>query len=171
LRNRATAWFEQEAIPVAARRIDHAVDMRYRWQSHELSVPVESGDFDAVGLAALAERFHRDHERVYGYAPRGRVQVVTYRVTARTPISGSVPTIADAAGSVEAAATGNRRAYFPVLGGFVDCPVYARTRLPLDAAIDGPAIIEQMDTTTVLLPGQTARRGVTESLLLSIGTE
>jgi len=170
LRNRAEAWFEQEAIPVTGRRIDHAVDMRYRGQSHELSVAAESGDFDEAGVAALTERFHREHERVYGYAPGGRVQVVTYRVTARTPIGGSAPSIADAAGSIDATATGIRRAYFPVLGGFVDCPIYARTRLPLDAAITGPAIIEQMDSTTIVLPGQTARRGSTESLLLSVDT-
>jgi N-methylhydantoinase A/oxoprolinase/acetone carboxylase beta subunit len=119
-----------------------------RGQSHELTLPVGDGEFDEAELAA---RFHRQHERVYGYAPGGRVQVVTYRFTARTPIGGSTPAIAYAADGV----AGARRA-FPSLGGFVDCPIYERERLPVDAAIAGPAIIEQMDTTTVVLPDQTA---------------
>jgi N-methylhydantoinase A len=168
LRELATAWFDKEAIPPDRRWMDHAVDMRYRGQSHELTVLAGDGDSDEAGLAALAEGFHREHERVYSYAPRGRVQIVTYRITASTPIGGSTPAIAAVApGDTAVGPMGIRRGYFPALSGFVDCPVYDRARLALDAEITGPAIIEQMDTTTVVLPRQTARAGSTGSLLLS----
>ena len=65
------------------------------------------------------------------------------------------------------AQAGARRIYFAELGDYVECPVYLRERLPLEAEILGPAIIEQMDTTTVVLPGQSARRDNCGMLVLS----
>ncbi len=55
------------------------------------------------------------------------------------------------------AIAGRREVYFPELGRFVDCPVYARERLQPGHSFTGPAIVEQMDATTVVLAGMGAR--------------
>ena len=58
--------------------------------------------------------------------------------------------------------------HFAELGGFVDCPVYAREGLPRGADLEGPAILEQMDSTTVVLPGQVARSDGQGNLNLTV---
>jgi N-methylhydantoinase A len=71
------------------------------------------------------------------------------------------------AATLEEAETGRRRVWFA--SGWRDTPVYARERLPLDAAIAGPAIVEQMDATTVIEPGDRAAQDADGNLLIEIG--
>jgi N-methylhydantoinase A len=168
LQRSVDAWFDLERIEPAQRSVERALDLRYAGQSHELTVPVQRENFRDQDLEALVARFREEHVRVYGYAPDGSVQIVTYRITARTPVAGhagaAATQYAPAAGS---ARTGSRRVHFPESGGFVDCPIYDRARLAPAAQIDGPAILEQMDTTTVVLPGQVARVQADGNLLLT----
>jgi N-methylhydantoinase A len=65
------------------------------------------------------------------------------------------------------ALVGERRVHFRECDGFVECPIYDRARLAPEQEIAGPAIFEQMDTTTVLLPDQRARVQPDGSLLLA----
>ena len=151
-------WFARENIVPGKQRSDRAIDMRYAGQSHELTIPAQAHAFTEPDLASLASRFREEHERVFGYAPDKALQLVTYRITARTPMEGPASIVQTSVGStIDAARTGTRRAHFRELGGYVDCPVYDRAALPLDAELRGPAILEQMDTTTIVLPGQIAR--------------
>ena len=66
-----------------------------------------------------------------------------------------------------AAQRGTRQAYFQERRGFVECPVYDRDRVPLGTRFEGPAILEQMDTTTVVLPGQAASHDDKGNLILT----
>jgi len=154
----ALSWFDAEAIPVPARRIARTVDMRYAGQNYEIPIAVPEGDIGPATLATLAERFAEAHQRLYGFAAaEDPVQMVTFRVEA----SGLVPKASFAAGEdagpdASAAVIGTRSVWLPEAGGFVDCPVYARERLRAGNRFAGPAIIEQMDATTVVLPGMVA---------------
>ncbi len=164
----AEDWFDREGIATDKRAFDRALDMRYMGQSHELTVPVSSEAFTDDGLPDLIAVFRAEHERVYGYAPTRPVQVVTYRLTARMPLDGVAATdVANVQGGADKARLGSRPVHFAESGGFVDCPVYDRIRLPAGTEISGPAIFEQMDTTTVVLPGQVARREADGGLLLT----
>ena len=154
----ARRWLDREAVPPERRRLLRALDMRYTGQNFELTVaaPAElwSGDLGALRRAFLAE-----HRRVYGYAAEDEaLQVVNIRLTAlgeAEPLD--LPVLAPAAsGDPAEACTGTRDAYFAEAGGFVATPVYRRERLRRGHAIAGPAIVEQMDSTTVILPGQRA---------------
>jgi len=170
LKHSVDAWFELERIEPAQRSVERALDLRYAGQSHELTVPVQREDFRESDLPALVARFREEHVRVYGYAPDGPVQIVTYRITARTPVAGQ----AGAAGAAPFSAPGNartgvRRVHFRESAGFVDCPIYDRTRLLPGAGVVGPAILEQMDTTTVVLPGQVATVQADGNMLLTFG--
>ena len=167
LQRNVDAWFERERIEPAQRRVERALDLRFVGQSFELTVPVQRDDFAVQDVDAMVARFRDEHTRVYGYAPDGPVQIVTYRITARAPVAGPVAAAATPIAGAGAARSGTRRVHFRESGGYVDCPIYDRTRLALADEISGPAILEQMDTTTVVLPDQIARVQPDGSLVLT----
>ena len=155
----ADRWFAQEAIAPGSRRITRTVDMRYAGQNYELPIRMPDGPIGHATLDALAQGFAEAHERMYGFnAEHEPVQLVTFRVEA----SGVVPKAtfqpqADAGPDASAAVIGTRDVYLPEAGGFVSCKVYDRDRLRAGNRIAGPAIVEQMDATTVVLPDMVAR--------------
>jgi N-methylhydantoinase A len=167
LERAAVDWFEREHVAVKDRGIRRGIDMRYLGQSHELTVPVQDGPFSTADLQAVTAAFRREHERMYGYAPDAPEQVVTLRIAA-TSHTATLPPLGHAtfgrAGPVE---NTRRRVYFRECGGFVDCQVYDRACLPREARIDGPAILNQMDTTTVILPDQTASTDETGTMIIT----
>ena len=152
---RAETWFENESIPPDARQIVRTVDMRYEGQNYELPIPLPN----VPGMAALAAAFIAAHQRLYGFAPDDEpIQLVTYRVE----VSAVVPkaTFAarpDAGPDPAAAITGHRPVWLPEAGGTVQMPIYDRTMLRSGNVIHGPAVVEQMDATTLVLPDMTAR--------------
>jgi N-methylhydantoinase A len=161
LAEQAEAWFVAEGIPPDARAHLRSIDMRYAGQNFELAVPADDP-------AQLAERFAQAHTRAYGYALAGEpVQCVTFRLQAVArvpkarlksfPVSGH-----DAAGAI----IGSRRTWMPEAGGETEVPVYDREKLHHGNRFAGPAIIEQMDATTLLLPGMSARVDGFHNLIL-----
>ena len=155
---RALEWFDREGVEAGERTLRRAIDMRYVGQSHEITVAVQEQAFSDPDLATLVTSFRQEHERVYGYAPDAPVQLVTFRVTALARVTAPpVAEVGGAGGDLHAALRANRQVHFAELGGFVECPIYDREGIPPGAELDGPAILEQMDSTTVVLPGQVAR--------------
>jgi N-methylhydantoinase A len=158
LAGRAEHWFAEEHIEPAARRLTRTVDMRYAGQNYELPIPLPEGPVTAASLAALADGFAEAHKRLYGFIAEGEtVQLVTFRVEAvgvvrKAEFAAQKPAGPDAS----AAIIGTREVWLPESGGFVACPVYDRDKLAAGNRFTGPAIVEQMDATTVVLPGMTA---------------
>lgn len=152
------AWFEHEGIAPEARRLRRSIDMRYAGQNYELDVPCPAGALDDSVLQRLKTGFEEAHKKFYGYtAPEEPIQLVTFRVEATGIVEkAKIPTQEPATIPVEQAVTGRREVYLPEAGGFVDCPVMAREKLGPGHIIDGPVIVEQMDSTSLLLPGQRA---------------
>jgi N-methylhydantoinase A len=147
---RAEAWFDAEAIAAGSRRIVRTVDMRYAGQNYELPIPLQSG---------LAEAFTAAHRRLYGFAAEDEpVQLVTFRVEASALVpKASFVAQADAGADSAGAISGWRRVWLPEAGGLTDCPIYDRALLRAGNQFTGPAVVEQMDATTVILPGMVAR--------------
>jgi N-methylhydantoinase A len=154
----AHRWLDRESVPAGRRRLLRAFDMRYLGQNFELTVAAPdalwAGDPGALRRAFLAE-----HQRVYGYAADDEmVQIVNVRLTALgEPDLLDLPALpaATSPDPVEARVA-ERSVYFPEAGAFVPTPIYRRERLLGGHRIAGPAIIEQMDSTTVIAPGQRA---------------
>jgi N-methylhydantoinase A len=166
----ALHWLDREAVPPGRRRLLRALDMRYLGQNFELTVAAPAALWRG-DLAALRRAFLDEHRRVYGYAAEDdALQVVNIRLTALgEPEPLALPELAPAAGADPAEAlAGTRDAYFAEAGGFVATPIYRRERLRRGHAIAGPAIVEQMDTTTVVLPGQRAVVDGRANLLIEI---
>lgn len=133
-------------------------DMRYVGQSYELTVAVPSGRLGRAEIARLASDFHREHDRTYGFrSPDAPVEFVNLRLTAIGGITK--PRLTELDEDRESAATaqkGARRVYFAEGGGYVDCPIYDRYRLKAGTTVRGPAVVEEMDSTAVILPGYRA---------------
>lgn len=150
------ATLAREGAPPAAILHRRLADLRYRGQAYEIAVPVDAPvTLDA--LDRLVAAFHARHDTIYGHADEARVvefvnlRTVTYRTLAR-PGEASVVGVLPPRGTPYGPAA-RRPAVFPEAGA-VDTPVWRRAALPAGAELRGPAIVEQEDSTIVILPGQ-----------------
>lgn len=146
------AWLEQEQVAPPNRAFRHIVEARYEGQNYEIAVELDSVSAD--GLPVFLERFRKGHTQEYGYAIPGRVVQI---VNCRTEAIGRVPKaelklIDDRKGTASDARIAMREVYFGEHVGWVPTAIYARAALPLGESIAGPAIIEEMSSTTVVLP-------------------
>jgi N-methylhydantoinase A len=157
LRADADAWFEGEGIAAGSQKITRTVDMRYAGQNYELPISLPDGPVTPASLDRLAEGFAEAHRRMYGFVAAGLVRKARFQPQA------------EAGPDASAAITGRRDMWLPEAGGFVSCPVYDRERLQAGNRIAGPAIVEQMDTTTIVLPGMVAVVEPYMNLILEAG--
>jgi len=158
LEGRADAWFVREAIAPAARTRRRTLDMRYAGQNYELPVAFPDEPAGPALLDALTRAFESAHEQLYGYVAKEEpIQAITFRLEAVGAVRrAELATHPPASTDVEAARGGHRDVWLVEAGGWVACPVYDRERLGPGHRLAGPAVVEQMDATTVLLPGQAA---------------
>jgi len=148
-------------------RIERALDMRYAGQGYEIAVPCPAAPLAAAHLEQLRIAFDQQHRTMFGHmAPEEPVEIVSYRVRG----VGLVPPVAlpkfKRAGTTLADAQREmRRARFD--GEELDCPVYQRERLDVGLELAGPAILDQLDCTTVICPGQIARVDEWKNLIVT----
>jgi N-methylhydantoinase A len=168
LADRAGRWFEQEGIAAVNRRLTRTVDMRYHGQNYELAVALPEGAIKSATVDALIAGFTAVHRQRYGFAAESeQVQIVTLRLEAvgtvrKAALSAHPEARPDASGAI----AGRRPVWFPEARDFVDTPIYTRDGLQPGHRFAGPAVVEQMDATTVLAPGMTARVDVYLNLIL-----
>lgn len=159
LENQGRQWLAAEGIPKENQVVRRSVDMRYMGQNYELTISMPNSILGPNQLIEILRNFYEAHERAYGYRTEGApVQAVTFRVEA----IGMAPKISieeqeQGERSPENALIGERQVYLGRdEGGLATCSVYAREELRPGNQLAGPAIVEQMDTTTLLLRGQQA---------------
>ena len=167
--DRGTAWLDGERVPAELRSFRLFVDARYLGQNHEVVVPMENIAPDM--LETFLANFRAAHIQEYGYAiPERRVEIVNCRLQALGEVP-RVPLQAPAGGTTLAAAQIDQRdVYFGKAHGFVPTTVYDRDALPRGAILKGPAIIEEMSSTTLVLPGQTAELDQTGNIVVRSGS-
>ena len=163
------ASLEQEALAAvgaswaaAGPAIRRTAGLRYTGQGYELEVGVDGG-----GVEGLAAAFNDLYERAYGYREQLPVEAVTWYLTVVRPTRARPAAAARNRGGRESRKTA-REAYFPETGT-VEVPVFDRLALSAGAAIEGPALLEEPHTTTVLLPGDTLRVDGHDALLITVG--
>lgn len=169
---RAAEWFVEEEVDDGGRALRRRMDLRYRGQNFELAVELPEGHtFANDGAAPVIELFHLAHERVYGYrSDDAAVEVVTFRLEASGAAAHVDVRRDDVTPSEPASALISMRSTcFDPSEGYVDTPVYDRALLTPGDVFSGPAIVEQMDTTTVLLPSDTCRVDPYRNLIIEIG--
>ena len=163
LEREGSDWLRDEGVPAASRSLSRSADLRYAHQGSELTVPYGNHTIDPEGIRNLVAEFHNQHRQLYGFSLEQPVEIVTLRVTASGQVGAAIltsPTAADDVRSQNArtAAPGSYRpVYFDENSAFVECPIYNRDDLAADSIIEGPAILEGMDSTVVLNPGWLTR--------------
>jgi N-methylhydantoinase A len=147
-----------------------AIDMRYKGQVHEVSVPVPARRLSDEDAAAVVDRFHERYESRYGKGTTNKaapVEALTFEV--RVAAQSHPPRIARQERSSlppTNALTGSRPVYFRETGGFIATPIYHRDALHAGQSVSGPAVIEAPDTTILVHPGQRAEMDEYRNLVL-----
>jgi N-methylhydantoinase A len=136
---------DEESVPPETVVVEQWVDARYVGQSYELSIPWNAGQ-------DVRARFNTAHAERYGYADRdAEMELVTARATVTVPLTGTARPSELAPGK---APTPSTRRQMRSDGEWWLTSVYRRDQLPADAVVHGPLIIEQLDSTIVVLSGQ-----------------
>jgi len=148
---RAVAWLRSEGISPEGSELRWTASMRYENQGYELDVAWPERTVDMATFQATIERFHDEHRRLYSFDQKDApVELAGVRVSAIGRLA-KPDFVAQSVASGDAR-TGQQKIYYD--GEWLGCPIYDRALLALGAEITGPAIIEQMDATTLVLPGQ-----------------
>ncbi|MBV9325480.1 MAG: hydantoinase/oxoprolinase family protein [Chloroflexi bacterium] len=169
LEHRAVKQMRQDGVADAQVVLSRGAAVRYVRQGFELEVAVPGGVLGEAALERIREAFHAAHAQQYGYAMRSEtIVLVNAEVTAIAhlpkPDFTRVPS-AEVEGRV-ATPTGGRPVY--ARGVWLQAAIYDRTTLEPGMAVDGPAIVEQVDSTTVLLPGDRGRVDQFQNLMVSM---
>ena len=164
------ATLEREGVPHAEMSFLRQVEMRYVGQSYELTLTVPPGELSKEAIARVVEQFNHEHDRAYGYSSPGEpTEFVNLRLTAMGNISKPEHEEVEPVGpdGTETALQDRRSVYFAEADGLVDCPIYTRHKLGSGAVLDGPAIVTEMDSTTVLHPDSRMRVDQYGNLLIT----
>src|SRR5215475_5117492 len=158
----------QQGIPAADQETAYQVDVRYFGQGFDIPLEVDPAWLDDPdgALSAIAGQFDAEHERLFSFVLGSTDHEL---VNARASVSGPRPRVSPTAlvpgtGDPAAARTGYSRIY--VDGGWQDAARYDRALLRAGDVIDGPAIVTEMDSTTLILPGHAATADPCGSLLI-----
>lgn len=159
LEEKARHAMEQEGLPKEGTLLLRFADMRYAGQMYEVNTPAPSEIKSIDDLKSLVDRFHEEHERLYSYYRKENpVEIVNLRVTAVYKVRElGFRKHKEEGLSPERALKGKRRVYVEEKKNFIECPIYERLLLKPNNLVMGPAIIEEIDSTIVIHPEQTAR--------------
>ena len=143
-----------EGVADAEQTVIYQVDVRYHGQGMRLSVDVTHEQFAASGLAAVAKRFDEMHTQLYTFALDAEQELVSLRAIVLGPETVvKAEQLAKAGPDARAAVIDETSIYFE--GADHAAFVYDRTKLLAGHRVPGPAVVCQMDTTTLILPGHT----------------
>ncbi len=157
LEARVTERLAGEGFKPETMLLTHFLDMRYGGQAYEIRIPMAVDGRPIIECVDDAiSAFHASHKDLYGYSYEGRehVELVNIGVTGLGLLKRpQIPVVASGGSAPDAALRDTTEVYFPQSRGKVSCPIFVRDQLKAGNLIDGPAIIEQYDSTTVVNPG------------------
>jgi N-methylhydantoinase A len=147
-------------------------DLRYVGQGYELRVPLPDGAIDAASLPKIWQAFHAIHAAEYGHAfEASPIEIVNVRVSGIGRMDKLKSLAAPAGGSLEKARIRTDSCLFRVDGALksFETTFYQRTLLPVGEAFDGPAIILQRDSTTLVPPRARAKVDASGNIIITLG--
>jgi N-methylhydantoinase A len=155
LLQRATRTLAADSVPPAQRRYDRSLDLKYVGQGYTLNIAVLETQYTEATLQSIAEQFHARHEALYGFrADTEPVEMINLRLQATGVLDKpEVPTQPRGPRRPEAARAGERPAWVAAHQCLMTHHVFARAHLTAGQLLTGPAIVEQVDATTVIPPG------------------
>jgi N-methylhydantoinase A len=171
IRQQAQAWFADEDITVEDQHVAVSLDLRYVGQNYELSIPIDDEDFLRIAGATLVDQltadFTRAHELSYGHHdPAATVEVINYRCIARAKLHRPPQPLPPPSLTKLMASPVTRSVWFDRTGPIATA-IYQRDQLKPGDQLRGPAIVEQMDSTTLIRPGSLATVNAANHLTIS----
>ena len=168
-RDEGTGLVSQEPVDISEINVQHSLDMQFAGQTHLLQVPLDGDKLDRDEIQNRFEEVYFNRFRVR--LPEIRAQVVNVNTTvtgrrAEVDLAGLIDN-SERARTLAEARTGTRRVWFG--DGWCDTPVFTREKLPLDMRLQGPAILEQMDSTILILPEDSAASDPDGNILINVG--
>ena len=166
LRARAAESLDADGIPTADQEVEFEADVRYTGQAFQLTLRFSADELSAGGTALLSNRFDREHEQLFTFALGEGHEIVMLRAVVKQraralpvlKLGREGTTLADAK-------IHDTRIYHG--GEWHAAPIYDRNILHEGLEVPGPAIVQEMDSTTLLLPGHVARVDVVGNLLIA----
>jgi N-methylhydantoinase A len=158
LQKQGLSDLEREGFPVENQRMLRSADLRFEGQSYELEISLPTPMITESNLKAIEQAFIKEHTRRYGFSPDQEViELVNIRVSAigttpKIPLPTQSKNVCDPTSALK----GYRQVYFPQIEEYYSTPVFNRYLLHYGHVVAGPAIIEQLDSTTVINPHQDA---------------
>ena len=147
----AAKSLERDGVPKAEITTSYQVDLRYHGQGLRLTIDVSLEEIERRGLAAIAAKFDAEHRRLFTFALELEHEIVTLRAAVQgRGIRIRRAAIATGGTDAKAAVVGKQASFMD--GRSVSAPVYDRSRLKAGNVVKGPAIVMEMDSTTVILP-------------------
>jgi len=159
----------QEPVPVEALEVRHVLDMQFVGQTHLLQVPLTHADLSREEIQQAFETIYFDRFRVRLSEIRAQIVSVSTSVIGQRPpvdLAGLIPPDSRA-DTLEEARLGSRPVWFD--GGWVEAALYDREKLPANSQLTGPAVLEQMDTTILIEPQDSASTDADGNILIQIG--
>ena len=173
LAERALADAKEEGFAASEARLIRQIDLRYPHQGYQLTIDAPDRTMADADRPALKRAFDDRHKEIYGVsAPDEDAEVVTFRVLAEIEVAKLAhEKVPQAKGDVARAKTAERKLYDSASRDFVTASIYARDKLGAGDRIAGPAIVEQFDSTTVILAGQSATVDPFGNIVITIGAK
>ncbi len=157
LEREAQEMLIRDGLDISTHRYVREAEIRYFGQSTEVRVAAPDKDFDQESVNELIEAFHLSHERIFGFAYRNKqkVEVVNFCLAGFGVIDRPrLPQLKTKNGDTNSVPIETRQVYFDER--FTETPIFDRTQLLAEQVINGPSIIEEFGSTTVIFPGQEA---------------
>ncbi len=155
LKRRASQSFEADGIPADQQEVVYQADIRYAGQAFQLTLDTTEDAIREQGLKVLTDEFDRQHEQLFTFAHGKDHEVVTLRAVVRASRIGMADIDISARGtSLDDAKIHDSRFYYD--GEWHDAVILRREKLGAGTRVDGPAIVQEMDSTTLILPGHHA---------------
>ena len=149
------AILQQAGVAEADILFERSAELRYVGQGHDVRVTLPDGQLSADSRSEIEQRFAEEYTRLYGRTPTGNpVEAMTWRMVVRAENEEAGNLFAsDAIESSGEIAITHRDIYLPESDGKVSVPVYSRYELPVDYEIEGPCVIEERESTSIIGAG------------------
>lgn len=157
--------FVKQGFEESEVEVDYQLDLRYSGQAYELTVPLPGDSYSQENLESGVDQFHELHRELYGYAmPEESVELVTLRMTGTVPTERINPEVSIDDGDP---ITSFRDVYFNGRE-FIETPIVNRSAVEIGETLEGPAIIEESGSTSIIPPETTATVSERGNLLIQL---
>jgi len=167
LRARASESFEADGILADQQEVSYQADIRYAGQAFQLSLNVTVDQLQDKGLAVLTDEFDRQHEQLFTFAHGKDHEIVMIRaiVKAASSLTAELKEVSGKKTKLEDARIHDTKFYYEQ--EWHDAVIYDRSKLGVATVVTGPAIVVEMDSTTLILPGHAATVDKVGNLLIN----